>query len=474
MAEQSYPSSDQHVDDDATIVKPLAPDLVQEDYATVLRSSEPTPDGEQPELAPGTLIKDRFVIESTLGRGGMGVVYRARDLRKEEAHDRDPYVALKSLSDAFQRDERMVVALQREARKAQTLAHPNIATVYDFDRDDTLVYLTMEQLSGAPMDEFIAEHPDGLEHKRVVQIVRGLCLGLAYAHNKGIVHSDFKPGNVFLSEEDNPKILDFGIARATPVSGDVSASDSTEFDAGELGALTPSYAAIEMFQGEAPHPADDVYALAITTYQLFTGRHPFDSKPAPQAKAEGLTPEPIPGLKRREWRAIRDGLAFDRADRIEHASKFLEGFERASRVWLLGGMTVVLGLILAGYFSFVQIQEQARIAPDIPFVELPVSTQTEVTRLLKEGDTLAGFRDHASALILYREAYQLHPRNADATDKMLTLLEALSVRVVQSNDAAAADTLAQNVNELMAIDGFLGNHERLTAINEALAKGLAQ
>ena len=91
----------------------------------------------------------------------------------------------------------MMMALQRESQKAQTLAHPNIATVYDFDREGSLVYLTMEVLTGSPMDDFIRYHPGGLPANRVAQIVRGMCLGLAYAHNKGIVHSDFKPGTCF-------------------------------------------------------------------------------------------------------------------------------------------------------------------------------------------------------------------------------------------------------------------------------------
>jgi serine/threonine protein kinase len=107
----------------------------------------------------GSVINDRFVIEGILGRGGMGVVYRARDLRKEETGDRDPFVALKVLSDEFRRDPRMVIALQRESRKAQTLAHPNIATVYDFDRDGDIVYLTMEELDGQPLNDVIREHP---------------------------------------------------------------------------------------------------------------------------------------------------------------------------------------------------------------------------------------------------------------------------------------------------------------------------
>jgi serine/threonine protein kinase len=184
------------------------------DATRVVARSETPPSGQASvELGPGSIIKDRFVIESQIGHGGMGVVYRARDLRKEETRDRDPYVALKVLSDQFRRDQRMVIALQREARKAQTLAHPNITTVYDFDRDDATVFITMEVLEGDPLNRVIESNPEGLSRPRALTIIRGLCLGLAYAHNKSIVHSDFKPGNVFLTDDNRTKILDFGIAR---------------------------------------------------------------------------------------------------------------------------------------------------------------------------------------------------------------------------------------------------------------------
>src|SRR5262245_38241509 len=159
--------------DDATRIVPRA-----------VESEESAP------LGPGSVIKSRFVIESVIGRGGMGVVYRAKDLRKEETQDRDPYVALKVLSDQFRRDPTMVIGLQREARKAQTLAHPNITTVFDFDRDDEIVYITMEVLEGKPLNQLIEMHPMGLEKTRALHILRGLCLGLAYAHKNNIVHSE--------------------------------------------------------------------------------------------------------------------------------------------------------------------------------------------------------------------------------------------------------------------------------------------
>jgi len=266
---------------DETVLRDAPPQDTAEntaDEATVVRdggtpAQAPVEDArEAADLEIGAVLKDRFVIEKILGRGGMGVVYLALDLRKQEARDRHPHVALKALSDSYQRDEKMVISLQRESQKAQSLAHPNIATVYDFDRQGSLVYLTMEVLTGSPLDDFIKDHPTGLPPERVAPMTRGMCLGLAYAHNKGIVHSDFKPGNVFLGAKDNPKILDFGIARAAPVNETQTreASAETQFDAGELGALTPSYAAKEMFFGADPHPSDDVYALAITVYQLLT------------------------------------------------------------------------------------------------------------------------------------------------------------------------------------------------------------
>ena len=112
--------------------------------------SDPSKWADQPSIAleRGAVLKGRFVLENVVGRGGMGVVFRAKDLRKEEAQDRDPYVAIKILNDEFRRHPESLKALQREARKSQALAHPNIVNVFDFDRDGATVYMTMEFLEG--------------------------------------------------------------------------------------------------------------------------------------------------------------------------------------------------------------------------------------------------------------------------------------------------------------------------------------
>jgi serine/threonine protein kinase len=466
-------------DADATIVVNRPAAAVDDDATKLVQGGpgrEAPTSGSREELHIGSIINRRFVIEGVLGRGGMGVVYRAKDLRKEETGDRDPYVALKVLSGEFRLDPKMVIALQRESRKAQTLAHPNIATVYDFDRDGDIFYLTMEQLDGKPLNEVIADHPEGMPLKEALPIIRGLCLGLAYAHNKGIIHSDFKPGNVFFTSARQTRILDFGIARAAPVDrggANAQASDITTFDAGELGALTPSYASREMFEGQPPHPADDVYALAIVAYQLLTGRHPFNSVPAPQARNQKLEPQPIKGLSRRQWRAIRHGLAFDRPSRSQHAAEFLRELEGGSAVKIVGSIAVMLAIVFAGYVGYVQVQESTRAAPDIPFEQLPTDIQTELKRLLSEGSTLRRFDDPGSALTLYRDAYALHPRNKEVVVELEALLVDLAARTVSRGNRAELTWLRENFGVVMKTDDFLGNRPALVRARQEVDDALA-
>ncbi|MGA7801904.1 MAG: serine/threonine-protein kinase, partial [Gammaproteobacteria bacterium] len=266
-------------------------------------------DGPSDPPRVGMTLKNRFVLESVVGRGGMGVVFKARDLRKEEAQDRNPYLAVKVLNEEFKRHPDSLKALQRESRKAQNLAHPNIVTVYDFDRDGATVYMTMEYLEGEPLDRLIKrDWPQGMPLKEALPIIEGMGQALAYAHQKGVVHSDFKPGNVFLTPDGTVKVFDFGIAQATKHAG-TDAGEQTLFDAGTLGALTPSYASVEMLEGGEPDPRDDIYALACASYQLLTGRHPFDKRPATDARDRKLSPRPVAGLSRRQWRALAQGLA---------------------------------------------------------------------------------------------------------------------------------------------------------------------
>lgn len=362
-------------------------------------------------MGPGSVLKDRFLLDRLLGQGGMGSVYRALDRRKEEARDSQPYVALKLLNDDFRRHPDALVALQREAKKAQLLAHPNIVTVYDFDRDGTQVFMTMEHLQGDPLDVVIRRSGlGGMPVNKALIVIDRMARGLAYAHKKAIVHSDFKPGNVFLTEDGEAKILDFGIARAARI-GTGKEGDRTQFDPTSLGALTPAYASVEMLEGEAPEPADDVYALTCVGYELLTGRHPFlDASGRKLSAAEalklGLRPAPIPQLPKRIQRALMRGLALRRADRFADAGAFLEAIKPRARL----GRTVIAALVVltlaASVSWYLLIQESDMM---ITLEGLPASLEAE-RNLIRDGDRLFEANDipqaHARFALAWDQAVQ--------------------------------------------------------------------
>ncbi|MFM8330528.1 MAG: serine/threonine-protein kinase, partial [Candidatus Methylumidiphilus sp.] len=284
------------------------------------------------ELCAGVVLKDRFVLKEMLGKGGMGAVFKALDLRRVEANDRDPFVALKVLNGDFRGNPVSFIALQREAKRAQTLSHPNIITVYDFDRDGARVFMSMEHLQGQPLNLVIrALCETGMPFKQAWPLIEALGSALAYAHQKNIVHSDFKPGNVFVTAQNEAKVLDFGIASAYVRPG--AAADATVFNARELGAMTPAYASLEQLRHQPPDPRDDLYALACVAYELLSGKHPFGRLPAEKALELKLQPQAIPGLSRRQWQALRRGLAFQQHERSASVGEFLKGLRPRSTLF---------------------------------------------------------------------------------------------------------------------------------------------
>jgi hypothetical protein len=293
----------------------------------------------------GDTLNGRFVLEECIGFGGMGTVYKALDLRKLEASDRHPYIAIKVLNVQFQGHPKSLIALQREARKAQTLAHANIVQVYDFDRDGSMVYVTMEYLAGKSLGQLLRA-PDfrALPFEEAMKIVRGMGKALSYAHERGFVHCDFKPANVVLLDAGGVKVIDFGIARVFQKAEE--APDVTVFDPGSLGALTPAYASPEMLENREPDPRDDIYALGCITYELLTGKHPFNRLSATQARDAGLRPQRPPRLGHRQWRALRCALSFQREQRTPSVNQFLQEIG-AQDVWQQPSFLVGVGLSAA-------------------------------------------------------------------------------------------------------------------------------
>ena len=373
----------------------------------------------------GDAIKERFIIKKVLGEGGMGKVCQAVDLRKVEADDEEPNVAIKLLTGDFQQHPNAFISLQREAKKTQALAHPNIITVYDFDRDEGTVFMTMEELDGYPLDAVIKGKTDvTLDLTTAVKIVTEIALALEYAHSKGIIHSDLKPGNIFYTKTGQTKVLDFGIARAINTG-----LYKDNYDAGELNALTPKYASLEMFNNEAPDPSDDIYALGLIAGELIAGIHPYENKFAPVVHKKKLKPtfkKPIGWLYRR---LITRATAVERKHRTKTASDFLSQLQWAVKGprRILVSSVLLLALIIGNTFLIDAVDTTVKLS------DLPLADQEQVLNNIAEADTALKFQDYNGALVYLERAYEIHNSNEDVKDRSQQILETFQQQFNQAD-----------------------------------------
>jgi serine/threonine protein kinase len=272
----------------------------------------------------------------------MGDVYLATDLTAEKHRDADPYVALKLLGEAVSADPAAIVALQRECSRAQRLSHANIVRVFVFDEDEAngAPFITMEVLRGRSFEDIIRDHPSGMAWVDAEPLIRQLCSALSYAHAEGIVHSDIKPSNVFVTDAGIVKVLDFGIASRIRSNSSVDAvtlergldAQETVFDARrDRQAISPPYASIEMWLGLEADPRDDVFSAALVIYELLSGAHPFSRLDAPTAKSQGRRIADIPSLTSAQNDTLRAAMAFDRADRTPTMNALLSGLLSQAR-----------------------------------------------------------------------------------------------------------------------------------------------
>lgn len=431
----------------------------------------------------GSTINNRFTLTKLLGRGGMGEVYLASDARRLEAQDKDPYVAIKLLSDNFKNNidkDTSFKALQREYRKTSTLSHPNIVTVYDFDKQDDVIYVTMEALSGQPMDEEIRNNQRSTEE--AINLITQSAKGLAYAHEKGLVHSDLKPGNIFLTKDNNVKLLDFGIARAfnnndlddeptpsktkknqpiTPVPDKNVPADQTKFDAGTLGALTPAYASYEMLttydgsETHQPHPSDDVYALGLIAYELLTGKHAFNKIDAKTANEKGLKPEKIASINKQQWKTIQQALTFQRADRIQNAQQFYDAFTTKSKTPLYITAVIIMAAFIG--ISSLYFTKTVELAPEIPFSELPQATQEKINTDVANAKEALQFNDVNGAIHYLDDAFRLHQYNKTVMQQLEITIDSL----INSADFQnlSSDKQQQTVNNLLQYESLKANEK---------------
>jgi tRNA A-37 threonylcarbamoyl transferase component Bud32 len=231
----------------------------------------------------------RYEILEEIGRGGMGVVYKARDKRL------DRVVALKRLPDMLESEPRYVELLLREARSAARLNHRNIVTVHDVDRESDFWFITMEYLEGASLAATLRQHKR-VAPRSVVWLGEQIVAGLGYAHAQGIVHRDVKPANLLVTKDHTLKLMDFGVAKILE-----EARRKRTLIGG-----TPAYMAPEQAAGAVVDGRTDLYALGATFFELLTGAVPFaegdplhhhrsTEAPDPRAHATGI-PDPLAEL----------------------------------------------------------------------------------------------------------------------------------------------------------------------------------
>lgn len=338
------------------------------------------------------VLNRRFVLENTLGAGGMGTVYKAKDLRKVEANDKNPYVAIKILNEDFKNHPDAFVTLQRETSRSHRLSHPKIVNVHDFDRDGEVIYMTMELLKGLPLDNVMRRVAGtGLASVKALPIIADICDAVAHAHAKGIIHCDLKPGNVFVTKEAT-KVLDFGIAHIT-AGGD-------DFDSSSLGALTPTYASLEMIQGLESHPSDDLYAIGIITYELLSGEHPYQRHAASKALADNLKPKKLPFLSKRQWQALEKALQLKREDRLGSIEEFQKTFFQKKNFPIFKVSSAILFCVAAAltYLTVIKVGDM----------------NSRVQQLMQSANACVEQQDYACGLEKYQAVLSLQPDNPQA------------------------------------------------------------
>jgi hypothetical protein len=219
-------------------------------------------------FAPGTMLAERYRIVGLLGRGGMGEVYRADDLKLGQP------VALKFLPKALAEDPARQERFFAEVRLARQVSHPNVCRVYDLGEIEGRHFLSMEYVDGEDLASLL-RRIGRLPPDKALEISRQLCAGLAAAHDRGVLHRDLKPSNVMVDGRGRARITDFGLAAAdteTVSKGDVSG--------------TPLYMAPEQLQGAPGSVRSDVYALGMVLYELWTGKRAYDAATLPELRAQ--------------------------------------------------------------------------------------------------------------------------------------------------------------------------------------------
>lgn len=232
-------------------------------------------------VGPGTVIRDRYLVEAEIGEGGMATVYRVLD------HELQERVALKMFRSVMP-DPVRLARFRREMKINRRLRHPNIVETFEYGTWGGARFITMELLHGDELWAYLRRNP--LDIGERVRLLMQVCDGLGHAHDQGVVHRDIKPANLFVCDHGRKiKVMDFGIAKAV---------DSSEISITGVRVGTPRYMSPEQIQGgQTVGPAADLYSLGAVMYEAMTGRAPFEDTELLPLLLNHLSEEPVPPSK---------------------------------------------------------------------------------------------------------------------------------------------------------------------------------
>jgi hypothetical protein len=226
-----------------------------------LTSSDPIGGG---RFTPGQIIAERYRVVALAGRGGMGEVYRAEDLKLTQV------VAIKFLPEVLSQDASALARFHSEVRTARQVSHPNVCRVFDIGEADGVLFLTMEYVDGEDLAS-VVRRIGRLSPDKATEVARQICAGLAAAHERGVIHRDLKPANVMLDGAGKIRITDFGLA-----------SIAASIKGAEARAGTPAYMAPEQLAGREVTTKSDIYSLGLILYEILTGKRAFEATTLPE------------------------------------------------------------------------------------------------------------------------------------------------------------------------------------------------
>lgn len=290
--------------------------------------------------AVGDVLRGRYVVQELLGQGGMGTVFAAIDQYRVERFQGEQRVALKVLHTDVIKRPRLFTELRREFQHLQSLSHPNIVRVHEFDHDGDLAFFTMEYLSGCMLSRLLAAREVALPRPYAWAIVRDVGGAIAHAHSRGVVHGDLNPGNIFMTDAGEVRVFDFGASNQLRRGPMISELDNSD----QVAVATPLYASCQALEGATATASDDIYALACVAYLLLTGDHPFHNDNALKARSARLKPARPRGLHSGQWRALKAGLQFDRERRPTDTQAWLTQLDLLSAAPRLPALATLSGL----------------------------------------------------------------------------------------------------------------------------------